>query len=98
MDAAVSLPTGDRQAALMIPRDAVIKREGRYAVFTVSDGKAAMVFVDVIGYSGINAGIKTDRLKPGDLVITRGNENIAPGRDVKVAPAVGAVDASSRRM
>ncbi len=87
MDAAVFLPAGDKQPALMIPRDAVVRRDGRDAVFAISEGRASLVHVDVIGYSGSKAGVMSDKLKAGDLVMTRGNETIRQGQSVSVSQA-----------
>ena len=96
MDAIVSLPSGNKQSCLMIPRDAVVKRDGRDAVFTVTDGKSSIVYVDVLGYDGARAGIKPDKLKQGDLVITRGSENMAPGRNVTVSEAADSANGNAR--
>jgi len=92
MDAIVFLPTDAKQTVLMVPRDAVVKREGQDAVFTIDEGKATMVHVEVIGYNGISAGIKSNKLKTGDYVITRGSENITQGRSVTVSPAKGSAN------
>ena len=82
MEARVSLPTGKRKRALIVERDAVIKKFGKNVVFTVVDGKAQMLPVEVIGYSGREAGVEAEGLKPGMQVVTKGNERLNHGQSI----------------
>jgi len=52
-------------------------------VFSVAGGKAVPVRVKVTGYFGGNVAVEGN-LKPGDLVVIRGNERLRPGQAVKV--------------
>ena len=74
MEAKVSLPTGKKKKALIVERDAVIKKFGKQVVFVVEEGKARMLEVKVIGYTGTKAGISAEGLKAAMMVVTKGNE------------------------
>lgn len=89
MEARAVLPTGDKLEAILVPRDAVIPKFGRNVVFTVKDSKASMVPVEVVGYSGLVAGVRSPALKPGASVVTKGNERLNDGQPVRVGPQGG---------
>jgi RND family efflux transporter MFP subunit len=76
MSAKVTLPIADSVQAFIVPRDAVITKFGQNVVYAVSDSRARMVAVNVIGYNGLNAGVASDELKPGMLVVVGGNERL----------------------
>jgi RND family efflux transporter MFP subunit len=76
MSARVILPTARSVNTLIVPRDAVIAKFGQDIVFAVSDSKARMVPVKVIGYSGLDAGVESNELKAGMLVVVEGNERL----------------------
>jgi membrane fusion protein (multidrug efflux system) len=76
MSARVILPTGDSMQALIVPRDAVIPKFGQNVVFAVSDSRASMIPVNVLGYSGLKAGVESNELKAGMLVVVEGNERL----------------------
>jgi RND family efflux transporter MFP subunit len=83
MEARVSLPTGKRKKALIVKRDAVIKKFGKTVVFTIVEGKAQMFPVKVIGYSGTTAGIEAGGLTVGMKVVTKGNERLNHGQSAR---------------
>ncbi|UCD80918.1 MAG: efflux RND transporter periplasmic adaptor subunit [Desulfobacterales bacterium] len=76
MSARVILPTAESMQAIIVPRDAVINKFGQNVVFAASDSRARMIPVKVIGYSGLNAGVESDQLKAGMLVVVEGNERL----------------------
>ena len=78
----VKVPTLKREKALLVPRDAVIKRFGNFVVFSVVDGKAMMIPVTVISYIDNQAAIMADGLKADMKVITKGNERVFPNMPV----------------
>jgi RND family efflux transporter MFP subunit len=84
MEARVTLPTGAREKALMVPRDALITMAGKTVVFTVDGGKAKMVTIKVIGYSGRKAGVEAGELSEGMKVVVKGNERLRDGQAVNV--------------
>lgn len=78
----VKVPTLKKEKALLVPRDAVIKRFGNFVVFTIHEAKAMMVPVKVINYTQNQAAISAQGLKAGMKVITKGNERIFPNMPV----------------
>ena len=76
MSARVILPTAESVDTLIVPRDAVIAKFGQNVVYAVSDSTAKMLPVQIIGYSGLNAGIQAKGLKDGMLVVVEGNERL----------------------
>jgi membrane fusion protein (multidrug efflux system) len=67
---------------LVVPREALLPKGGRYQLFTVRNGKAEQHMVD--------AGLETDRemeivdksLRAGELAVTQGNYELSPGMAV----------------
>ncbi len=82
MEARVSLPTGKKKTALIVERDAVIKKFGKSVIFVVEEGKARMLPVEVIGYMGGKVGVRAEGLKAAMMVVTKGNERLSNGQAV----------------
>ena len=88
MSARVILPTARSVNALIVPRDAVIAKFGQNVVYAVSDSKANMMPVQIIGYDGLDAGIQAEGLKDGMLVVVEGNERLRNEQAVVYQKAV----------
>ncbi|WP_285907593.1 efflux RND transporter periplasmic adaptor subunit [Pseudodesulfovibrio pelocollis] len=86
MEARVSLPRGVGGETLVVPRDAIIVARGEQVVWTVQDGKAVAVPVHVVGYKGLMAGVRSEKLKVGMDVVVKGNERLNPGQPVAATP------------
>jgi RND family efflux transporter, MFP subunit len=86
MEARVILPRGLGGATLIVPRDAIISARGDQVVWTVADGKALPIPVYVVGYRGLFAGVKSEKLKEGMDVVVKGNERLRPGQPVAATP------------
>lgn len=84
MEARVLMPIGEKRKALLINRDAVIKPFGKNVVFSVADSKAKMIAVDVIGFDGLKAVVRSEELKEGMKVIVKGHERLRDGQEIKV--------------
>jgi RND family efflux transporter MFP subunit len=82
MSAKVTLPKGERNEALLVPRDAIISKFGQTVVFAVKDSEAVMVPVQIIGFDGLEAGIASAGLKEEMLVVVEGNERLQDGQAV----------------
>lgn len=70
---------------LVVPKTSVVLRSGRQVVFTYRDGKAVWNYVTT-GLENLDSYEITEGLKEGDVVIIRGNENLAHGSPVKINP------------
>ncbi len=73
----------------VVPKDAVVERDGYHVIFRYRDGKAVWTYVDV-AHSNINSFAitgckrKETTIAEGDIVITSGNLNLADGTEVKL--------------
>lgn len=73
-----------KNIALVINRDAVIKRFNMDVVFTIANDKAVMIPVKVITYFGLNAAIMGEGLAEGMPIVTKGNERVFPDMPVQI--------------
>jgi len=70
--------------AFTVPRDAIINMLGNNVIFAVSESKAKMIPVRIIGYEGVLAGIQAEGLTEGMKVIIKGNERLRDGQPVEI--------------
>jgi len=84
MEARALLPTSSRQESLLVPRDALVVKFGKDAVFVVEEGKAKMVPVVVQGYSGLSVGVVGPGLEAGQKVVVKGNERLFGGEQLAI--------------
>ncbi len=82
--AKISFAKESKSVALVINRDAVIKRFNMDVVFTIVDGKAVMIPVKVITYFGLNAAIMGEGLVENMPLVTKGNERVFPDMPVQI--------------
>ena len=84
MSASVFIPTGIRQRLAVIPRDALIKFQGQDGVYTIREGKAVMLPVNIVTYLGNRVGADNSHFKEGMPVVVDGNERLRPGQAVLI--------------
>lgn len=84
MEARVGIPSGEKEKALLVPRDALVTAMGQIVVFTVVDAKAKMVPVTVARYVGKEVAVRASELRAGMEVLIKGNERIRDGQPVSV--------------
>jgi RND family efflux transporter MFP subunit len=82
--AAIKLTSTQRQNALLVPRDTVIKRFGKNVVFTVDKDKALMHSVIIKGYTQNKIAISCPTVHLHDTVITKGHERLIPNALVAI--------------
>jgi RND family efflux transporter MFP subunit len=83
MEARVSFNLGTTMNTLLVPKDAVVTTGGNRLVFVLASSIAQPVPVKVTGYYDGNVAVDGP-LKPGDLVVVRGNERLRPGQPVEI--------------
>ena len=77
------------QHMFVVPKDAVVERDGYQVIFLLEEGRAVWTYVDVV-HSNISSFAitgcqrKETTIKEGDIVITSGNLNLADGTEVIV--------------
>ena len=73
----------------VVPKDAVVERDGYHVIFRYRDGRAVWTYVDV-AHSNISSFAitgcmrKESTISEGDIVITSGNLNLADGTEVRI--------------
>ncbi len=89
MFAVARLPLGARHAARLVPKDALVLQAGTSVVFVVQpngDGNGSKVAAVAVKPGAAHEGlVEVDgNIKPGQLVVVRGNERLADGQTVQV--------------
>ncbi|SDK86996.1 RND family efflux transporter, MFP subunit [Maridesulfovibrio ferrireducens] len=84
MEARVSLPSDIASETVVVPRDAVLSIRGTTMVIAIVEGKAAPIPVKVIGYKGMNAGVRGKGLAADMDIVVKGNERLRPGQAVVI--------------
>ena len=82
MSATVFLPTAVKRKLALIPRDGLVNAMGIDMVYTIEDGKAVSLPVNIVTYMGDMVGVDNDHFKPGMPVVVEGNERLRPGQAV----------------
>lgn len=85
MSATVFVPTGVKRDLSIIPRDALVSMQGQDFVYTVREGRAAILPVNIVTYLGGRIGTDSPDLLPGTPVVVEGNERLRPDQPVAVA-------------
>lgn len=73
----------------VVPKDAVVERDGYHVIFRYKDGRAQWTYVDVLhsnlsSFAITGCARKETSVAEGDIVITSGNLNLADGTEVKL--------------
>lgn len=85
MSATVSVPISVRQKLSIFSRAALIKFQGKDFVYTVKEGKAAILPVNIVTFLGDRVGVDNPYIVPGMNLVVEGNERLRPDQPVIVA-------------
>jgi RND family efflux transporter MFP subunit len=85
MDCKVNIPISEAIPAILIPRDAVTRRNNQDVVFVVKEDKAVQTPVKIIGHTGISVGVQSEALADGSIIVTRGYERLSNGQSVTIS-------------
>jgi len=83
MAATIEIQSGQNVKALIVPRDAILKRFGQNIIFTDAKGSAMMIPVVIVGYTNGKVAVNAQGLSEGMRVVTKGNERIFPKSPIK---------------
>lgn len=86
MLATVGLPVGEPVASVVVPKDAVVSQGDQRIVLRVGDDNRVERVVVMPGASQGSWVAVDGGIRPGDRVVTRGNERIFPGQEVAPEP------------
>ena len=84
MSAKVFMPIGAKKRLSIIPRDALVRMQGNNFVYTVKEGKAALLPVNIVSFLGDRVGADNSNLTEGMPVVIEGNERLRPDQSVEV--------------
>jgi HlyD family secretion protein len=71
-------------SSFIVPRDALIRRDETWLVYTVANGKAAERKVQLVADMGATMAISSSQLAVGQSVVVRGGEALMQGAPVQV--------------
>ncbi len=84
MSATVHLPISNKQKLSIIPRDALIKFQGKDFVYTIKEDKATILPVNIVTFLDNRVAADNPYFVPGMPVITEGNERLRPDQPVTI--------------
>ncbi len=83
MAATIEVQSGRNIQAMVVPRDAVLKRFGQNVIFIDVKGSAMMIPILIVGYTNGKVAVNAEGLIEGMRVVTKGNERIFPKSPIK---------------
>ncbi|GAB4336260.1 MAG: hypothetical protein Kow0089_06390 [Desulfobulbaceae bacterium] len=84
LSATVFVPTSPRHELAVFPRDALVHFQGKDFIYTVKEGKAALLPVHVVAYLGDRVAADDSHLTAALPVVIEGNERLRPDQAVLV--------------
>jgi multidrug resistance efflux pump len=72
------------RTSFVVSRDALTRRQNQWLVFTIADGKAKQVEVEMIADMGKQVAIYNPSLRTGQNIVLRGGDGLQDGAVVKV--------------
>ena len=85
MSADVSVPSSSKRELSVFSRAALIKFQGKDFVYSVKEGKAAILPVHIVAFLGDRVAVDTEYIVPGMPLVVEGNERLRPDQPVVVA-------------
>ena len=84
MSASVHVPVSDQMKLRMIKRDALIRYQGKDLVYTIKEGKASVLPINIVVYDGEYLGVDNPYIVPGMPLVVDGNDRLKPNQEVEV--------------
>lgn len=84
MSATVDAPVSNVMKLRMIQRDALVRFENKNFVYTVKDGIAKILPVNIVAYEGDYFGVDNPNIQAGMPVVVEGNDRLRPDTPVTV--------------
>ncbi|WP_026734901.1 efflux RND transporter periplasmic adaptor subunit [Fischerella sp. PCC 9605] len=72
------------QPSFVVSRDALTRQQNQWLVFTVADGKAKQLEVEMVADMGEKVAIYHPELRAGQQIVLRGGDGLSDGASVKV--------------
>jgi RND family efflux transporter MFP subunit len=84
MSATVQMPTSEKMSLRLIPRDALVKFQGKDFAYTVKDHKAKILPLNIVTLTGKYIGVDNPYIQPGMPIVVEGNERLKPDQPVEI--------------
>ncbi len=84
MSADVSVPSSDKRELSVFSRAALIKFQGKDFVYSVKEGKAAILPVHIVAFLGDRVAVDNEYIVPGLPLVVEGNERLRPDQPVTI--------------
>jgi RND family efflux transporter MFP subunit len=85
MSASVYVPASEKQQLRILPRAAVVKFQGKDFVYTVKEGKASILPINIVTFMGESVAVDNPYITVGMGVVIEGNERLRPDQPVMIA-------------
>lgn len=85
MSASVTVASSVKRKLSVFKRAAIVKFQGKNFIYTIKEGKAAILPINIVTYFGDMVGVDNPYIVPGMMVVTEGNERLRPDQPVAVA-------------
>jgi multidrug efflux pump subunit AcrA (membrane-fusion protein) len=76
------------RSSFVVSRDALTRRQNQWLVFTVADGKAQQIPVEMVADMGKNVAIYHPTLRSGQRIVLRGGDGLQDGAPVKIVEPI----------
>ncbi|MBW1911826.1 MAG: efflux RND transporter periplasmic adaptor subunit, partial [Deltaproteobacteria bacterium] len=84
MSATVYVPVSKRKRLKLIPRDALVNFQGKDIIYTVKEGKAAVLPIHIVAFVDEFAALDNKEIPKGMIVVVDGNDRLRPGQPVQI--------------
>ena len=85
MSADVFVPSSPKRELSVFSRAALIKFQGKDFIYSVKEGKAAILPVHIVAFLGDRVAVDTEYIVPGLPIVVEGNERLRPDQPVVVS-------------
>jgi len=87
MSARVDVPVSAKTSLKMVRRDALVRFKGKEFVYTVKEGQAKILPINIAATDGEYLGVDNPYIVPGMPIVVDGNERLRPDQAVTVIKA-----------
>ena len=84
MSATVYVPVSKRKRLKLVPRDALVNFQGKDIIYTVKEGKAAVLPIHIVAFVDEFAVLDNKEIPKGMTVVVDGNDRLRPGQPVQI--------------
>ena len=84
MSATVHVPTSSKTKLKMIKRDALIRNQGKNFVYTIKEGKAKILPINIVAYDGEFVGVDNPYIVPEMPIVIDGNDRLRPDQPAQI--------------